>query len=112
MTKYGQKCSFGAINCILMCPVGGFVNQKGLMWQHWPFLSFCESERLDRAMLGISENLRTRGQRPSSPNDHIWAKNAVFGSITAFSAQGGNFCQWKNLPGTVLSIFELLRFKG
>ena len=34
----------------------------------------CQSERLTGAVLSISENVRSKGQRQSFPHDQIWAK--------------------------------------
>ena len=58
MTKYRRKYSFRATD---------------------PFkcttrYEFCLSKRFIGAVLSISENLRSKGQRPSSPHDQIWAK--------------------------------------
>ena len=40
-----------------------------------PGRSFCESERLSGAILSISENLRSKCQRSSSPHAQIWAES-------------------------------------
>ena len=58
MTKYGQNYIFGATNQFQCTPDG----------------NFCQSKRLIGTMLHISENLRSKGHRPSSSHEQIWAK--------------------------------------
>ena len=52
---------------------------KFQFWSHnsiqmYQMGTFCQSKRLIGAVLSISENLRSKGQKPSLPYDQIWAK--------------------------------------
>ena len=89
MTNYGKNYSFGATNLF-----------------KW---NFCRSERLFGAVLGISQNLRSRGQRPSSPHDQIWAKLQFWILNFIQCTRWHFFVNGKNFTGTVLSIAENLR---
>ena len=39
-----------------------------------PYRNRCKWKRLTGSVLSISEDLTSRGQRPSLPHDQIWAK--------------------------------------
>ena len=69
---------------------------------------FCQSERLIGAVLSFSENLRSEGQRPTSPHDQIWAK-LQFLIYTSIQCTRWQFFSIENI---YRSSIENLRVKG
>ena len=76
-----------------------------------PDRNFHQRKRLVGPVLSISENLRSKGQRPSSPHDHIWAKLS-FGSITPLKCIQWQLLSVEKSYGAVLSLSETIRVKG
>ena len=68
------KIQFRRHSWIKVFEIGTFVNQKKIIG----------------TVSSISEKLRSKDQRPSSPHDQIWAK-LQFGSITAFKCTRWQF---------------------
>ena len=95
MTKYGQKYSFGATT--------------PFKYTTWELLSF---KTTSGAVLRVSENLRSKGQRSRSPHHQIWAKSTVLEPQLHSDIPDRNFCHSERLTGAVFSIFENLRVKG
>ena len=65
-------------------------------------------EKLIWAVQSISDTFRTKGQRPSSSHDQVWAK-LHFESIIPIKC---TCYQLRTRIGIVLCIFENLRSKG
>ena len=76
MTKYRQNVSFEAIT---------------------PGKNICQSKRPTGPVLNISENLKFKDQRPSSPHYHIWAKLQFWSHNSTQMYWGAIFVNVKDL---------------